>query len=181
MGTSKLSQEFWWAYLTNTKFQLVADHNSTISLLTKLNLQELGAINGNVVAEIVAINWLSMTVQRAKSGSEIVASVVPSDEDYVAVKRKEEELIVPEGNKKKKKQVTMPRPACSWVHFGHEFIKECSASHPESSGLKAATKAASDAWKSMSVEEKSKYTRRAREVWDDYLSAAPSCVPKPRR
>lgn len=44
-----------------------------------------------------------------------------------------------------------------------------------------ATKAASDAWKSMSVEEKAKYTRRAREVWDNYLSTAPARVPKPRR
>ncbi|GMP27448.1 hypothetical protein CsSME_00003439 [Camellia sinensis var. sinensis] len=96
-------------------------------------------------------------------------------------KRKGEELTVPEGIKKKKKQVTTPRPACSWVHFSREFIKEYSASHPESSGLKAATKAASDAWKSMSVEEKAKYTRRAREVWDNYLSTAPARVPKPRR
>ncbi|GFS36895.1 hypothetical protein Acr_00g0048580 [Actinidia rufa] len=62
-----------------------------------------------------------------------------------------------------------------------EFIKEYSASHPESSGLKAATKAASDAWKSMSVEEKAKYAKRAREVWDNYLSTAPARVPKPRR
>ncbi|XP_021891353.1 uncharacterized protein LOC110809753 [Carica papaya] len=83
--------------------------------------------------------------------------------------------------KKKKKQVDAPRPACSWVHFSREFIKEYSASHPESSGLKAATKAASDAWKSMSIEEKSKYTRRAREVWDNYLSTAPARTPKPRK
>jgi len=33
----------------------------------------------------------------------------------------------------------------------------------------------------MSVEEKAKYTRRAREVWDNYLSSAPAPVPKPRR
>ncbi|PPR88107.1 hypothetical protein GOBAR_AA32577 [Gossypium barbadense] len=62
-----------------------------------------------------------------------------------------------------------------------EFIKEYSASHPESSGLKAATKAASDAWKLMSIEEKEKYTRRAREVWDNYLSTAPARIPKPRK
>ncbi|KAH7850887.1 hypothetical protein Vadar_004208 [Vaccinium darrowii] len=61
-----------------------------------------------------------------------------------------------------------------------EFIKEYSASHPESSGLKAATKANFDAWKSMTVEVKSKYNRRALEVWDDYLKAAPARVPKPR-
>ncbi|XP_052204591.1 uncharacterized protein LOC127809656 [Diospyros lotus] len=108
--------------------------------------------------------------------------MVPSDGDPVMGKRKGEELIAPEGNKKKKKkQISTPRPACSWVHFSREFIKEYSASHPESSGLKAATKAASDAWKSMSVEEKAKYTRRAREVWDNYLSSAPARVPKPRR
>ncbi|GMP27447.1 hypothetical protein CsSME_00003439 [Camellia sinensis var. sinensis] len=106
---------------------------------------------------------------------------VPNEGDTVMGKRKGEELTVPEGIKKKKKQVTTPRPACSWVHFSREFIKEYSASHPESSGLKAATKAASDAWKSMSVEEKAKYTRRAREVWDNYLSTAPARVPKPRR
>ncbi|PPD70115.1 hypothetical protein GOBAR_DD33009 [Gossypium barbadense] len=62
-----------------------------------------------------------------------------------------------------------------------EFIKEYSASHPESSGLKAATKAASDAWKLMSIEEKEKYTRRAREVWDNYLSTTPARIPKPRK
>ncbi|THG03298.1 hypothetical protein TEA_023229 [Camellia sinensis var. sinensis] len=107
--------------------------------------------------------------------------MVPNEGDTVMGKRKGEELTVPEGIKKKKKQVTTPRPACSWVHFSREFIKEYSASHPESSGLKAATKAASDAWKSMSVEEKAKYTRRAREVWDNYLSTAPARVPKPRR
>lgn len=44
-----------------------------------------------------------------------------------------------------------------------------------------ATKAASDAWKLMSPEEKSKYTNRAREVWDKYLSTSPARVPKPRR
>ncbi|XP_012452006.1 uncharacterized protein LOC105774174 isoform X2 [Gossypium raimondii] len=65
--------------------------------------------------------------------------------------------------------------------LGREFIKEYSASHPESSGLKAATKAASDAWKLMSIEEKEKYTRRAREVWDNYLSTTPARIPKPRK
>lgn len=44
-----------------------------------------------------------------------------------------------------------------------------------------ATKAASHAWKSMSHEEKAKYTRHAREVWDDYLSTAPARAPKPRK
>lgn len=33
----------------------------------------------------------------------------------------------------------------------------------------------------MSVEEKAKYAKRAREVWDNYLSTAPARVPKPRR
>ncbi|CAA0843104.1 Unknown protein [Striga hermonthica] len=83
--------------------------------------------------------------------------------------------------KKKKKQDGKSRPACSWVHFSREFIKEYTASHPESSGLKAATKAASDAWKLMSPEEKAKYTNRAREVWDKYLSSTPARIPKPRR
>ncbi|XP_070660685.1 uncharacterized protein [Malus domestica] len=94
-----------------------------------------------------------------------------------------EENVVLQGKTKwkKKKQVTTPRPACSWVYFSRDFIKEYSASHPESSGLKAATKAASDAWKSMSLDEKEKYTRRAREVWDNYLSAAPTRTPKPRK
>lgn len=44
-----------------------------------------------------------------------------------------------------------------------------------------ATRAASDAWKVMTLEEKSKYTKRAREVWDDYLSSAPAREPKPRK
>ncbi|PON58497.1 E3 ubiquitin-protein ligase SIN-like [Trema orientale] len=88
-----------------------------------------------------------------------------------------------EGNsrKKKKKQLTTPRPACSWVYFSREFIKDYSASHPESSGLKAATKAASEVWKSMSLEDKAKYTTRARQVWDNYLSAAPARASKPRK
>ncbi|XVE86079.1 hypothetical protein DITRI_Ditri18aG0007600 [Diplodiscus trichospermus] len=96
----------------------------------------------------------------------------------------DEEMVVSEAKrkkKKKKKQDSAPRPACSWVYFSREFIKEYSASHPESSGLKAATKAASDAWKLMSIEEKEKYTRHAREVWDDYLSTAPARIPKPRK
>ncbi|XP_057971660.1 uncharacterized protein LOC131160238 isoform X2 [Malania oleifera] len=96
-------------------------------------------------------------------------------------KRKVQEHIVSEGKKKKKKQVTTPRPACSWVYFSREFIREYSASHPESSGLKAATKAASDAWKLMSFEEKETYARRAREVWDKYLSTAPARAPKRRK
>ncbi|KAI3761015.1 hypothetical protein L1987_51420 [Smallanthus sonchifolius] len=44
-----------------------------------------------------------------------------------------------------------------------------------------ATKAASDAWKVMTLEEKSKYTKRAREVWNDYLSSTPAREPKPRK
>ncbi|KAJ9183204.1 hypothetical protein P3X46_007101 [Hevea brasiliensis] len=96
-------------------------------------------------------------------------------------KRKAEEHIELEGKRKKKNKLVTPRPACSWVHFSREFIKEYSVSHPESSGLKAATKAASDAWKLMSLEEKAKYTRRAREVWDNYLSTAPARAPKPRK
>ncbi|XP_068335071.1 uncharacterized protein [Pyrus communis] len=94
-----------------------------------------------------------------------------------------EENVVLQGKikGKKKKQVTTPRPACSWVYFSRDFIKEYSASHPESSGLKTATKAASDAWKSMSLDEKEKYTRRSREVWDNYLSTAPTRTPKPRK
>ncbi|XP_015583002.2 uncharacterized protein LOC8268630 [Ricinus communis] len=108
--------------------------------------------------------------------------MVPSDGDLANTKRKAEDKIELEGKRKKKKnQLSTPRPACSWVHFSREFIKEYSASHPESSGLKAATKVASDAWKSMSLEEKAKYTRRAREVWDNYLSTAPARTPKPRK
>lgn len=109
--------------------------------------------------------------------------MVPSENDSMMGKRKLEELIALEGKKKKKKkkQVATPRPACSWVYFSREFIREYSASHPESSGLKAATKAASDAWKSMSLEEKAKYTKRSREVWDNYLTTAPARAPKPRK
>ncbi|KAF3969557.1 hypothetical protein CMV_006662 [Castanea mollissima] len=111
--------------------------------------------------------------------------MVPNEGDIATEKRKAEEQVVSEEKrkkkKKKKKQVATPRPACSWVYFSREFIKEYIASHPESSGLKAATKAASDAWKSMSLEEKAKYTNRAREVWDNYLSTAPACTPKPRK
>ncbi|KAK4733437.1 hypothetical protein R3W88_007698 [Solanum pinnatisectum] len=78
----------------------------------------------------------------------------------------------PEGSrKKKKKQVATPHPTCSRVHFSCGFIKKHSATtHPESSGLKAATKAASDVWKLMGPEEKVKYTTRACKVWDKYLS-----------
>ncbi|TKY51698.1 E3 ubiquitin-protein ligase SINA 10 [Spatholobus suberectus] len=79
--------------------------------------------------------------------------------------------------KKRKKEVLVPRPACSWVYFSKEFIKEYIASHPESSGLKAATKAASNAWKSMSLEEKEKYARCAGEVWDGYLSSGAAPAP----
>ncbi|KAK3003220.1 hypothetical protein RJ639_018893 [Escallonia herrerae] len=109
---------------------------------------------------------------------------VPSEEeDTLMGKRKEPEQVESVGCRKRKKKnpASTPRPACSWVHFSREFIKEYSASHPESSGLKAATKAASDAWKLMSLEEKGKYTKRAREVWDDYLSSTPAREPKPRK
>lgn len=47
--------------------------------------------------------------------------------------------------------------------------------------LLQATKAASDAWKLMSLEEKAKYARQAREVWDKHLSTAPARTPKPRK
>uniref|UniRef100_M1BDZ2 Ubiquitin-protein ligase n=1 Tax=Solanum tuberosum TaxID=4113 RepID=M1BDZ2_SOLTU len=108
--------------------------------------------------------------------------MVPTEGEFAMGKRKDQGISEPEGSrKKKKKQVATPRPACSWVHFSRDFIKEYSATHPESSGLKAATKAASDAWKLMGPEEKAKYTTRAREVWDKYLSSAPARAPKPRR
>ncbi|KAG6656780.1 hypothetical protein CIPAW_04G045400, partial [Carya illinoinensis] len=110
--------------------------------------------------------------------------MVPNEGDVATEKRKAEDYIVTKEKKtkkKKKKPVATPRPACSWVYFSREFIKEYSASHPESSGLKAATKAASDAWKCMSFEEKAKYTNHAREVWDNYLSTTPARTPKPRK
>ncbi|KAM1220114.1 hypothetical protein ACFX13_047958 [Malus domestica] len=109
------------------------------------------------------------------------ALLVPSEGDVMMVSAEENVVLQGKTKWKKKKQVTTPRPACSWVYFSRDFIKEYSASHPESSGLKAATKAASDAWKSMSLDEKEKYTRRAREVWDNYLSTAPTRTPKPRK
>ncbi|KAG6410143.1 hypothetical protein SASPL_128193 [Salvia splendens] len=109
--------------------------------------------------------------------------MVPCEEDMMVLMTNEQEHSESELSrpKKKKKQDGTSRPACSWVHFSREFIKEYTASHPESSGLKVATKAASDAWKLMSPEEKSKYTNRAREVWDKYLSTTPARIPKPRR
>ncbi|XP_042033274.1 uncharacterized protein LOC121779888 [Salvia splendens] len=109
--------------------------------------------------------------------------MVPCEEDMMALMRNEQEHSESEISlpKKKKNQDGTSRPACSWVQFSREFIKEYTASHPESSGLKVATKAASDAWKLMSPEEKSKYTNRAREVWDKYLSTTPARIPKPRR
>ncbi|XP_076940624.1 uncharacterized protein LOC143609873 [Bidens hawaiensis] len=106
------------------------------------------------------------------------------DDDSMVSKRKEptrNEIESSRRRKKKKQGGGTPRPACSWVHFSREFIKEYSASHPESSGPKVATKAASDAWKVMTVQEKEKYTKRAREVWDDYLSSTPAREPKPRK
>ncbi|KAJ0464000.1 putative protein-serine/threonine phosphatase [Helianthus annuus] len=115
--------------------------------------------------------------------TDISPLVNSDDDDSMSSKRKEATSHEYESSrrKKKKKQGGTPRPACSWVHFSREFIKEYSASHPESSGLKVATKAASDAWKVMTVQEKEKYTKRAREVWDDYLSSTPPREPKPRK
>ncbi|KAJ0468359.1 putative protein-serine/threonine phosphatase [Helianthus annuus] len=115
--------------------------------------------------------------------TDISPLVNSDDDDSTSSKRKEATSHEYESSrrKKKKKQGGTPRPACSWVHFSREFIKEYSASHPESSGLKVATKAASDAWKVMTVQEKEKYTKRAREVWDDYLSSTPPREPKPRK
>ncbi|XP_011002799.1 PREDICTED: uncharacterized protein LOC105109714 isoform X2 [Populus euphratica] len=107
---------------------------------------------------------------------------VPSEGNLSTEKRKaEDDIESAEKRKRKKNKCPTPRPACSWVHFSREFIKEYSASHPESCGLKAATKAASDAWKSMRVEEKAKYTKQARELWDNYLSTAPARIPRPRK
>lgn len=42
-----------------------------------------------------------------------------SEGDVMLVKRNAEENVVLEGKRKrkKKKQVTTPRPACSWVYF----------------------------------------------------------------
>ncbi|KAG5227251.1 RING/U-box and TRAF domain [Salix suchowensis] len=103
---------------------------------------------------------------------------VPSEGDLSIEKRKAEDDI--ESERKRKRRRIKVLILVQHAH-GREFIKEYSASHPESSGLKAATKAASDAWKSMSLEEKAKYTKRAREVWDSYLSTAPARTPKPRK
>lgn len=109
--------------------------------------------------------------------------MIPSEDDLFMENRLEEENDEFEGirKKRKKKQVATPRPACSWVHFSREFIKEYSASHPGSSGLKNATKAASDAWKLLSPDEKAKYTTRSRDMWDKYFSSTPARSPKPRR
>ncbi|XP_027363139.1 uncharacterized protein LOC113870841 isoform X2 [Abrus precatorius] len=95
--------------------------------------------------------------------------------------RVEQHITEGQRKKKRKKEGLIPRPACSWVYFSKEFIKEYIASHPESSGLKAATKAASDVWKSMSLEEKEKYSKHAREAWDGYLSSGAAPVPKPKK
>ncbi|KAK6228722.1 hypothetical protein QUC31_005836 [Theobroma cacao] len=125
---------------------------------------------------------MSLTDREAVDCSAIPAFQGPNEGDETIMSINDEENVVSEGQrKKKKKKQVSTRPACSWVYFSREFIKEYSASHPESSGLKAATKAASDAWKLMSTEEKEKYTRRAREVWDSYLSTAPARIPKPRK
>ncbi|XP_021297258.1 uncharacterized protein LOC110426366 [Herrania umbratica] len=125
---------------------------------------------------------MSLTDPEAGDCSTIPAFQGPNEGDETIMSINDEENVVSEGQrKKKKKKQVSTRPACSWVYFSREFIKEYSASHPESSGLKAATKAASDAWKLMSTEEKEKYTRRAREVWDSYLSTAPARIPKPRK
>lgn len=45
---------------------------------------------------------------------------MPSEGDLTTVNRKEDKYIEYEESRKrkrKKKQVTTPRPACSWVHF----------------------------------------------------------------
>ncbi|KAJ6752823.1 E3 UBIQUITIN-PROTEIN LIGASE SINA-LIKE 2 [Salix koriyanagi] len=113
------------------------------------------------MAAVKVVNWKPEEFSMLWS---IVLCPVPSEGDLSIEKRKAEDDIESEKKRKRKKNKgPNPRPACSWVHFSREFIKEYSASHPESSGLKAATKAASDAWKSMSLEEKAKYTKRARE------------------
>ncbi|VFQ70271.1 unnamed protein product [Cuscuta campestris] len=110
------------------------------------------------------------------------AMVSSKEDDLLTLKRKKGDHRKVEGSKKKNKRgAAYIRPACSWVHFSGEFIKEYSASHPESSGLKAATKAASDAWKLMILEEKAKYTNRARKVWDEHLSSAPPHSPKQKK
>ncbi|XP_022745545.1 uncharacterized protein LOC111295942 isoform X1 [Durio zibethinus] len=127
---------------------------------------------------------MSVTDPKVVDCSIIPVFQAPNEGDASMVSVNDEENVASEGKRKKKKKkqkVSAPRPACSWVYFSREFIKDYSASHPESSGLKAATKAASDAWKLMSIEEKAKYTRHAREVWDDYLSTAPARIPKPRK
>ncbi|KAK7391471.1 hypothetical protein VNO78_19887 [Psophocarpus tetragonolobus] len=100
------------------------------------------------------------------------------------VNQRVEQNVITEGHgkkKKRKKGVLVPRPACSWVYFSKEFIKEYIASHPESPGIKAATQAASNVWKLMSLEEKQKYTRHAREVWDGYLSSGAVPESKPSK
>ncbi|KAJ7970624.1 E3 ubiquitin-protein ligase [Quillaja saponaria] len=66
------------------------------------------------------------------------------------------------------------------VH-GLRNMKECSASHPEFLGLKAAAKAASEAWKSMSHEEKETNSRHGCEVWDEYISSTPARTRKPQK
>ncbi|CAI9110607.1 OLC1v1010663C1 [Oldenlandia corymbosa var. corymbosa] len=115
----------------------------------------------------------------ATSDMEYEEFQMPSEGDLVTDKRKDLEHGEPEGSgKKKKRLVTTTRPACSWVHFSREFIKQYCASHPGLSGLKAATKAASDVWKLMSPDEKAKYASRSREVWDKYLGTSPARVPK---
>ncbi|MFS7960720.1 putative Endonuclease/exonuclease/phosphatase superfamily [Helianthus anomalus] len=70
-------------------------------------------------------------------------NVNSDDDDSMASKRKEatsHEYESSRRKKKMKKQGGTPRPACSWVHFCRKFIKEYSASHPESSGLKVKRK-----------------------------------------
>ncbi|KAJ0533132.1 hypothetical protein HanIR_Chr09g0404841 [Helianthus annuus] len=66
------------------------------------------------------------------------------DDDSMSIKRKEATSHEYESSRRKKKKKTKqggtPLPACSWVHFSREFIKEYSASHPESSGLKVKRK-----------------------------------------
>ncbi|MFS7995949.1 hypothetical protein Hanom_Chr12g01124151 [Helianthus anomalus] len=53
------------------------------------------------------------------------------DDDSMSIKRKEATSHEYESSRRKKKKKTKqggtPHPACSWVHFSREFIKEYSA------------------------------------------------------
>ncbi|XP_010278748.1 PREDICTED: uncharacterized protein LOC104612845 isoform X3 [Nelumbo nucifera] len=66
-----------------------------------------------------------------------------------------------------------PRPLNSWVLFSRDFIKSYKADHPEIHGLRSATMAAAEAWKAMSLEEKSSYNNQAKDAWEQYKSKTP--------